>query len=244
MPLPPPVSSAVLSTAPRLSPDETTVRRRLDHHQRGGPPDRRRLRGDADLNPDFGEPSSYRDAAVLVPLVAHPHGFSLIFTQRTPHLAAHAGQISFPGGRCEDDDPGPEQAALRETWEEIGLPPERVEIIGRLDRYRTRTGFAVTPVVGIIRPPFTLNLDAFEVSEAFEVPLDFFLQPDLPQTCSWEFEGRLRYFFAFPYRERFIWGATAGMLMNLREILIADSPAGSASPPEPIPVPDPLGKRS
>ncbi|WP_448204324.1 CoA pyrophosphatase [Azospirillum sp. sgz302134] len=183
-----------------------------------------KVRGDHDLNPSFGPPpDKLREAAVLVPLVERVEGLTVIFTQRTAHLTAHAGQISFPGGRRESFDLSPEDTALRETEEEIGLDRDRIEILGRLDTYLTRTGFRVTPVVGLVSPPFGLNPDPTEVAEVFEVPLSFFLDPSNPQRCSREFQGATRYFYAFPYQQRFIWGATAGMLVNLRDVLRDDT---------------------
>ncbi|HYG90758.1 MAG TPA: CoA pyrophosphatase [Azospirillum sp.] len=179
-----------------------------------------KVRGDHDLNPEFGPPpDTVREAAVLVPLVDRKEGLTVIFTQRTAHLSAHAGQISFPGGRREAYDASPEDTALRETEEEIGLSRERIEILGWLDTYVTRTGFRVTPVVGLVRPPFEVAPDPTEVEEVFEVPLTVILDPSNPQRHSREFMGRERYFYAFPYEQRYIWGATAGMLVNLRDVL-------------------------
>lgn len=176
-------------------------------------------RGDHDLNPGWGEPPDLRDAAVLVPLVARADGFTVLLTQRTAHLAAHAGQISFPGGAVEPEDANEEAAALRETWEEIGLPAERIELLGRLDTYVTRTGFRIAPVVGLIRPPFILKTDPYEVAEAFEVPLAVFRDPARAETHGRVFAGRERFFYAFTWEGRYIWGATAGMLVNLRDRL-------------------------
>ncbi|WP_425321117.1 CoA pyrophosphatase [Azospirillum doebereinerae] len=179
-----------------------------------------KIRGDHDLNPGFEPPpDALREAAVLVPLVDRPDGPTVIFTQRTATLTAHAGQISFPGGRMEPEDDGPEDTALRETAEEIGLERGRIEIVGRLDTYVTRTGFRVTPVVGVVTPPFILTPDPIEVAEVFEVPLSFILDPANPQRHSREFLGKPRFFYAFPYQQRYIWGATAGMLVNLRDVL-------------------------
>ncbi len=178
-----------------------------------------RVRGDHDLNPDQTPPAKLRDAAVLVPLVDRPDGITLIFTQRTANLACHAGQICFPGGRLEPEDDGPENAALRETEEEIGLGRDHVDLIGRLDTYVTRTGFRVTPIVGVVHPPFELLLDPTEVAEAFEVPLAFILDPANPRRHSRDFHGKVRSFYAFPFEKRYIWGATAGMLVNLQEVL-------------------------
>lgn len=170
-----------------------------------------------------------RPAAVLVPLVLHEAregGVTVLLTRRTDHLHHHPGQISFPGGGMEAGDETPEAAALRETQEEIGLDPARVEIIGRLPEYRTGTGFHVTPVVGLLRPPLELKLDAFEVAEAFEVPLTHFLDPARHQRHSIVVHGQTRHFHAMPYGDYFIWGATAGMLMSLYRLLQARGDAG------------------
>ncbi|GEO39023.1 hypothetical protein SAE02_31710 [Skermanella aerolata] len=178
-----------------------------------------KVRGDHDLNQGMGAPAKLRHASVLVPLVEREGGMTIIFTQRTAHLAAHAGQISFPGGGMEQADRDAVATALRETQEEIGLEPERVEVAGRLDTYVTRTGFEITPVVGFIRPPFILNPDPFEVAEVFEVPLEFFLRPGAAKKETRQFQGNQRYFYVFPYEDRYIWGATAGMLVNLVDVL-------------------------
>jgi len=154
-------------------------------------------------------------AAVLVPLVARPEGFTVLLTQRTAHLEHHAGQISFPGGRAEAEDAGPVDTALREAEEEIGLQRRHIaEIAGFLDLYQTVTGFLVTPVVAFVEPPFALTLDAFEVAEAFEVPLTFLLDHDNHEYRSVLYEGQQRRYYAIPYQERFIWGATAAMLVG------------------------------
>ena len=116
-------------------------------------------------------------AAVLIPVIAHPGELTVLFTQRTAHLKSHAGQVSFPGGRAEPGDATPEVTALRESREEIGLAPERVEILARLPDYITRTGYRVTPVVGLLEPPLELMPDPREVEEVFEVPLAFLLDP-------------------------------------------------------------------
>lgn len=165
-----------------------------------------------------GLPAEQRElipAAVLVPLVERPEGYTVLLTQRTAHLEHHAGQISFPGGRAEAEDTGPVETALREAEEEIGLDRRRVvEIAGFLDLYQTVTGFLVTPVVGFVTPPFELILDAFEVAEAFEVPLDFILDPDHHEYRSVVYKGQPRRYYVIPYQDRFIWGATAAMLVN------------------------------
>lgn len=158
-------------------------------------------------------------AAVLFPIVLRDGGHTVLLTQRTAHLRDHAGQISFPGGRVEAEDISPSHTALRETEEEIGLPRERIEILGFLPEYRTGTGFRVTPVVALVRPPFELQADPFEVAEVFEVPLAFLLDPANHQRHSIHYRGALRSYFAMPYGEYFIWGATAGMIRSLTERL-------------------------
>lgn len=183
-------------------------------------PDETQLRGDHDLNPDFYEPGRpLTAAAVLVPVVARDEGLSLLFTRRTEHLTDHAGQISFPGGRIDPGDEDAWAAALRETEEEVGLPRTHVRLAGRLDTYVTRTGFEVTPLVGLISPPFPMSPDSFEVAEVFEAPLPFFLDPTNREIHSRLYQGKERFFFAFPYGDHYIWGATAGMLVNLVEVL-------------------------
>lgn len=176
-------------------------------------------RGDHDLNPGMAKPTELIQAAVLVPIVERPDGFTVLLTQRTDHLSAHAGQISFPGGRLETTDASLEAAALRETEEEVGLRRDRIEVVGQLDLYVTRTGFEVTPVVGIVTPPFSLTLDPFEVADAFEVPLSFIIDPANHLKQSRLHNGIERQFYVLPYDNRYIWGATAGMLVNLSEVL-------------------------
>lgn len=161
----------------------------------------------------------YWPAAVLVPLVVRAASLTVLLTRRTEHLQHHPGQISFPGGRVEPMDASPAETALRETREEIGLDAVQVELLGALPDYLTGTGFRVTPIVGLVRPPFELALDAFEVAEAFEVPLSHFLDPTNHQRHSLQVEGRTRHFHAMPYGDYYIWGATAGMLMSLYRAL-------------------------
>jgi 8-oxo-dGTP pyrophosphatase MutT (NUDIX family) len=179
------------------------------------------LRGDHDLNPGMTPPSlELRPAAVLVPLIDRADGMTVLLTRRTAHLSAHAGQIAFPGGRIEAVDRDAGAAALRETEEEVGLPADYVTLIGRLDTYVTGTGFEITPMVGMVRVPFPLAIDPSEVAEAFEVPLDFVLDPANHHRTERLFEQRIRVFFALPFEGRNIWGATAGMLVNLAEVLV------------------------
>jgi 8-oxo-dGTP pyrophosphatase MutT (NUDIX family) len=170
---------------------------------------------DFDLNGPAAVPARLRPAAVLVPLVLRDEGLTVLLTQRTDHLHHHAGQISFPGGRVEAHDGGPLAAALRETEEEIGLEPRWVQPLGLLDDYETVTGFLVTPVVSVVKVGFRLQLDEFEVADAFEVPMGFLMDPANHQVHSRIRHGERRYYYVFEYSERYIWGATAGMLMNL-----------------------------
>jgi len=163
-----------------------------------------------------GEP---RLAAVLVPLVNRPEGLHLLLTQRSADLPDHPGQISFPGGRVEPADSSLAAAALRETAEEVGLPRDRVSVLGQLSEYETVTGYRITPVVGWVEPPFTLAPDPVEVADVFEVPLGFILDPANQQRHFRMLGERRRDFWAIPYGERYIWGATAAMLMMLDRTL-------------------------
>lgn len=182
---------------------------------------------DFDLNPDMapGRPhpdalAAARPAAVLIPAIARST-VTLLFTQRTAHLAAHAGQISFPGGKAEPDDADALATALREAREEIGLDAALVTPLGTLDRYLTGTGFHITPVIGLVDPDFTMTLDANEVADTFEVPLPFLMDPDNYQRHTRTIGGVERHFYAVSFGNRFIWGATAGILRNMRQRLIA-----------------------
>lgn len=179
-------------------------------------------RSDFDLNPDHEAVRDIarapRAAAVLVPIVAREE-LSVLLTQRTEHLPSHAGQIAFPGGKVEATDENPLATALREANEEIGLPHSLVDPIGYLDGYLTGTGFHVVPVVAIVTPDYSLELDPSEVADAFEVPLDFLMDAANHETHTREWRGTTRSYYAMPFGERFIWGATAGMIKNLHERL-------------------------
>lgn len=162
-------------------------------------------------------------AAVLIALVEREAGLSMLLTQRTAHLTDHAGQISFPGGRAEDYDSSPVDTALREAEEEIGLDRQHVDVLGTLPDYVTGTGYRVTPVVGLVKPPFALTPDPDEVAEIFEVPLAFLMNAENHRRLSFDMPDGAgkRSFYAMPYERFFIWGATAGMLRNLFHFLRA-----------------------
>jgi 8-oxo-dGTP pyrophosphatase MutT (NUDIX family) len=162
-----------------------------------------------------GREGKVTPAAVLVPLVNRPDGLTLLLTQRSADLPDHAGQISFPGGRVEAEDMSHADAALREAAEEVGLAADRVAVLGELARYETVTGYRVTPIVGWVEPPFALTPDPVEVADVFEVPLAFVLEPTNQQRHFRMLGEMRRDFWAIPYGERYIWGATAAMLMIL-----------------------------
>jgi len=170
---------------------------------------------------------SLKRAAVLVLFVDHAPAPAIVFTQRTRHLADHAGQISFPGGRAEPEDADAIATALRETEEEVGLPRRHIEVIGTLPTYTTVTNFVVTPVVALIEPGFTARPDPFEVAEVFEVPLAFLMNPAHHQRHLFEGPGGQRSFYSMPWYPTpespgyFIWGATAAMLRNFYRFLSA-----------------------
>ena len=160
-------------------------------------------------------------ASVLVPIVTHAGGLTVLFTQRTAQLRAHSGQVSFPGGRSNPDDESLIKTALRETQEETGIAPDFVSVAGFLDAYETGTGFAILPVVGLLSEGFALVPDTNEVAEIFEVPLAFLLDPANRQKNQTEWKGRMRHYYAFRYNGHYIWGATAAMLVNFAERMTA-----------------------
>jgi 8-oxo-dGTP pyrophosphatase MutT (NUDIX family) len=186
---------------------------------RPAPPSARGLSDGFRLPGRGGEPTR---AAVLVPLVNRPQGLQVLLTQRTAHLSNHPGQISFPGGRAEADDASSAATALREATEEVGLPPDAVSILGQLADYETVTGYRVTPVVGWVEPPFAVTPDPFEVADVFEVPLEFLLSPANQQRHYRMLGDHRRDYWAIPWRDRYIWGATAAMLLILDRTLRED----------------------
>lgn len=177
--------------------------------------------------------ASLRRAAVLVPLVARPHGVTILLTERTAHLQDHAGQISFPGGRLEAEDADAVAAALREAEEEIGLARRHVEILGRFEEYGTVTGYRVTPVVGLVRPPFDLVPDATEVAEIFELPLDFVLEPTNLRRARERRGGVERDIYEIAYGKWRVWGFTARILVRLIAALEPPAAAPLAPTAEP-----------
>ncbi len=177
-------------------------------------------RSDRDLNPDWARPDIVlRPAAVLAPIVKRPEGWTMLFTQRAEETPAHPGQISFPGGRVQDSDANAVETALRETFEEIGLGRDWIEPLGAWDQYETGTGFAITPIVGLVEPGFELTLDPREVAGVFEAPLSFLFDPANHERRETMWKGQNRAYYAMPYGERVIWGATAGMIRALWERL-------------------------
>lgn len=204
------------------------IRDRLGHAQVA--PRHRIIAGDHALDPVFDraldqaprpvrELRILRDAAVLVPIIAREDGLTVLFTRRAEDMPHHPGQVAFPGGRVDAGDADANAAALRETHEETGIAPHFVTVEGQLDRYETGTGFVIVPVVGIVRPGFSLNVNPTEVAAVFEVPFGFLMDPANHQRHSGEWKGVRREYFAMPYDGHYIWGATAGMIVNLHRRL-------------------------
>jgi 8-oxo-dGTP pyrophosphatase MutT (NUDIX family) len=195
------------------------TRETIAHRLRAGVAGARWLPGDQGGWPGAARGDPRTDAAVMIGLVERAGGPHLLLTQRTTHLRDHAGQISFPGGRVEPDDASVVATALRETQEEIGLDPARVEVLGELAPYDTATGFRIHPVVGWLKPPFELRPDPYEVDEVFELPLAFVVDPGNHRRQSFRRGALTRTYYVLPWQNRFIWGATAGILVNLSGLL-------------------------
>lgn len=179
--------------------------------------------GDHSLNPNVQREASGRQlkpAAVLVPVVVRQPLLQVLFTRRADHLARHAGQVSFPGGRLNDEVEPAVEAALRETEEEIGLSRDHVEILAELDSYETGTGFRIQPFIGLVREGFALKVDPEEVAEVFEVPLAFLMDERNHETHSGVWQGAERRYHAIPFGRHYIWGATAGILVNMHKRLL------------------------
>jgi 8-oxo-dGTP pyrophosphatase MutT (NUDIX family) len=174
-------------------------------------------RGDLDLDPALWERAQVqatKPAAVLVPIVDRTKP-TVLLTLRTADLASHAGQVAFPGGKIDPSDDSPVAAALREAKEEIGLASALIEPIGYLDLYLTFSGFRILPTVARVEPDFTLTLNPWEVTESFEVPLEFLMTPANHQRKTRDWKGIAREYYAMPFENRYIWGITAGILRNL-----------------------------
>lgn len=201
--------------------DETEFRTLARERLHGAPPEIHR-RSDDDLNPEariIAPGAAPKPAAVLVPVVMRASGLTLLLTQRTEHMSSHAGQVAFPGGRIDDGDVGPVDAALREAEEETGLARQFVEPVGFLDSYLTSTSYRVVPVVALVREGFTIAPHEGEVAAIFEVPLAFLMDPAHHERHSREWQGKQRFYYAMPWRDRYIWGATAGMIRNLYHLM-------------------------
>jgi 8-oxo-dGTP pyrophosphatase MutT (NUDIX family) len=181
-----------------------------------------RPRGDHEMQPQpvpLPDEATAVPAAVLIAIVPRADGPTVLLTRRAAALRSHSSQVAFPGGRVDAVDGSPVVTALRETEEEIGLPRERVRTLGFLDAYLTGTGYRIVPVVALVETPFSLTLNAHEVDEAFEAPLSFLLDPANHRREGREWQGLYRTYYAMPFGDRYIWGATAGMIRNLYERL-------------------------
>lgn len=169
----------------------------------------------SDRVPTENIPAPAKPAAVLIPLIAHPDGVTVLLTQRSSKLRQHSGQIAFPGGKIDPNDGGPLAAALRETEEEIGLNQRYISLLGFLSPYFSTTGFRITPVVALVEPNIPLILNTQEVSETFEVPMAFLMNPDNHKLEEREWNGEQRRYFAMTHEDRYIWGVTAGIIRML-----------------------------
>ena len=172
-------------------------------------------------HPRLASAGTLRDAAVLIPVVDHGAEASLLLTKRSEKLRNHAGQVAFPGGGIDATDPSPEFAALRETWEEVGLAGDFIEVVGRMPDYVSGSGYRIAPVLGVVRPGFSLHLNPDEVDAAFEVPLSFLMDPANHRRDSRMWNDLEWFFYEMPYDGQRVWGVTAGIIRTLYERLYA-----------------------
>ncbi|SDW72342.1 8-oxo-dGTP pyrophosphatase MutT, NUDIX family [Albimonas donghaensis] len=213
----PSVAPAGDAPSPFAAIDADMVREAVRRGRGGASSDFDLLPGGRASFPPAGAP--LRQAGVLCPLVDRGDGLRVILTRRADHLRQHAGQVAFPGGRVDPTDPSLLHAALREADEEIGLAAHQVDIFGAIDGHETGTGYAITPFVGLVTPDFAPRSDPSEVAEVFEPPLAFLMDPANRRTESRYFQGRDRRYYAMPWEGRYIWGATARMLVGLSDRL-------------------------
>ncbi|PCI50123.1 MAG: CoA pyrophosphatase [Alphaproteobacteria bacterium] len=184
---------------------------------------RRPVDGDFNIyRPDedyHGSELPLKPAAVLIPLIDHKDGMTVLLTKRAQHLKTHSGQVSFPGGRCEAQDADAMATALRETEEEVGIERSHMEVLGAMEDYETITGYVITPVVAILQPSFKLKVDAGEVEEAFELPLDYILDESNHELQSWVWNDQERYYYVLMNEKHNVWGATAAMLVRFARLI-------------------------
>jgi 8-oxo-dGTP pyrophosphatase MutT (NUDIX family) len=204
-----------------LTPDALRLRFTQEKHWEAEVTDENRAALAREGSVKAGRGDELTPAAVLIPLVMYENELKILLTQRTAHLYDHPGQISFPGGRSDPQDSSAIDTALREAEEEIGLPASRVEVLGSLPHYLTITGYQVTPVVSLVDAGHSYAPDEFEVADIFEVPMEYLMNPHHHEQRMWESPQGYRRFYAMPYENKFIWGATAGMLRNLYHFLKA-----------------------
>jgi len=202
----------------------------------GYDPDLKRARQPAESRrmrrPNYGDHNIYRPdadyhtsslplkpAAVLIPLVDHKDGMTVLFTKRAPHLKIHSGQVSFPGGRCEVEDIHAMETALRETEEEVGIRRSHIDVLGAMEDYETVTGYVITPIVAVIEPAYSLQVDPGEVAEVFELPLDYILDEKNHELQSRMWNAERRHYYVIMNEKHDVWGATAAMLVRFAKLI-------------------------